>query len=646
MKTNRELGYLRVASCIPAVRPCDIDHNMASILKLAHEADSKGAGMIVFPELCVTAYTCADLFHDNTLLSASEQAVSIIADNLKDLKSLVIVGAPLPLNGKLYNCAFAIRGGKILGAVPKIHLPNYNEFYEKRWFSSGYGLACTCKLGLQNNIPVDAKQTFEVQGIPIGIEICEDLWVPEPPSGWLAKHGALIIANLSASDELLGKHDYLRKLVSDQSARCRCGYVYSSAGFGESSTDLSFAGNALIAEDGLILAEADRFCIHPQLVMADIDIQHLQHDRIHFSSFNDMEVDNCSLVNINSTNSPQINCEPFTYRRLDAHPFVDSDESRMNKRCDEISSIQAWGLATRLRAINCKKAVIGISGGLDSTLALLVTVKAFDLLGLDHKGIIGITMPGFGTTHRTKSNADRLMEVLGVTSLEINIGKAVNQHFADIGQNHEVHDVTYENSQARERTQLLMDIANKENALVIGTGDLSELALGWCTYNGDHMSMYAVNTSVPKTMVKYLVGGYARQTSNDELKRTLYDVIDTPISPELLPASQDDKILQKTEDLVGPYELHDFFLYHMMRYGTSPAKIYAMACKAFEGEYDRKTILKWLKIFYRRFFSQQFKRSCMPDGVKVGSICFSPRGDWRMPSDAAVSVWMNEIDNI
>lgn len=646
MLSNRDLGYIRVASCIPQIKICDIDFNISSIEKLAKECYSKGAGLIVFPELCITGYTCGDLFHDSTLLEATERGLIQLSQNLRQLKALVIVGAPLLIKGKLYNCAVAIKNGKIIGAVPKIHLPNYNEFYEKRWFASGYDLHAEYEFSSGNTFIVDAKQLFDVQEVYVGIEICEDLWVPEPPSGRLAKNGAMIIANLSASNELIGKHEYLRNLVENQSARCRCGYVYSSAGFGESSTDLAFAGNAMIAEDGIILAESERFILDPQIIIADIDVQHLVHDRIHFSSFSEFDHDNAISYNPHGEADDVIVCEPLEYRYLDPYPFIDSNESKMKTKCDEISLIQAWGLATRLKAINCIKVVVGISGGLDSTLALLVCVKAFHILNLDCKGIIAVTMPGFGTTNRTKTNADRLMETLGVTHLEIPIADAVNQHFKDINQNPDVHDVTYENSQARERTQLLMDIANMNNALVIGTGDLSELALGWCTYNGDQMSMYAVNSSIPKTMVKYLVKGYAVETDNIELKNTLLDIIDTPISPELLPASQDDNITQKTEDLVGPYELHDFFLYHLMRFGSNPLKIYRMACKAFENKYDHPTVYKWLKTFYKRFFSQQFKRSCMPDGIKVGSICLSPRGDWRMPSDASAKLWLSQLDNI
>lgn len=650
--TNRSLGMFRAAACVPSVRPGAIADNCAAILQMARDCDKADVELAVFPELCLTGYTCADLFHDSTLLDQALVALQELARACMPLNCALLVGVPVAHGGRLYNCAALLRQGAVLGLVPKTYLPDYNEFYEKRWFASGFGIDVRLnnvslpdtEWNIRHQVPFGINQIFDLGGVKLGVEICEDLWVPEPPSGALCMAGAEIIANLSASDALIGKRAYALDLIANQSARCRCGYIYASAGFGESSTDLAFAGNAIIAENGTILTHNNEFDHNPCFRIADIDVQHLRHDRMHFSSFSDhfeLVDEYCvSATQDYSTCHPK----PLEYRDIDPTPFVDKVESRMNLRCDEISSIQAWGLATRLKAIGCSTAVIGISGGLDSTLALLVCVKAFDMLGLDRKGINGITMPGFGTTSRTKGNADRLMEELGVTSVEIHIGDAVLQHFKDIDHDQAVHDITYENSQARERTQILMDYANKVNGIVIGTGDLSELALGWCTYNADQMSMYGVNASVPKTMVRYLVGGYARKTENQTLRDILQDIIATPISPELLPPDSKGNIQQKTEDNVGPYELHDFFLYHMMRFGENPVKIAREALKAFDGKYDLTTIYKWLKTFYKRFFSQQFKRSCMPDGVKVGSICLSPRGDWRMPSDAAVSLWLRIID--
>lgn len=650
--TNRSLGMFRVAACVPRVRPAAIADNCTAILGMARECDGRGVELAVFPELCVTGYTCADLFHDSTLLAEAVHALQILAEESESLGCVLAVGMPLAHGGRLYNCAAVLHRGEILGFVPKSYLPDYNEFYEKRWFASGYRTDAridSVKLpweGADGNpeVPFGCNQIFSLNGVKVGVEICEDLWVPEPPSGGLCMAGADVIVNLSASDALIGKRAYALDLMANQSARCRCGYVYASAGFGESSTDLAFAGNAVIAENGSLLAKNDEFDHTPGFRIADIDVQHLRHDRMHFSSFSDHFACAGDYVTWECRDYSCGNPEPLEYRRIDPTPFVDKVESRMNRRCDEISSIQAWGLATRLKAIGCRAAVIGISGGLDSTLALLLCVKAFDMLGLDRKGIHGITMPGFGTTVRTKGNAERLMDLLGITSLEIPIGESVSRHFKDIGHDPEVHDITYENAQARERTQILMDYANKVNGIVVGTGDLSELALGWCTYNADQMSMYGVNASVPKTMVRYLVGGYARKADDPELRRILLDIIDTPISPELLPPDSKGRILQKTEDKVGPYELHDFFLYHMMRFGEDPVKIATLCHKAFDGKYDLATIYKWLRTFYKRFFSQQFKRSCMPDGVKVGSICLSPRGDWRMPSDASASLWLQTID--
>lgn len=641
--TNDILKMFRVAVCIPQVKPGDLTGNRENILSMTVEAMKKGSRFVLFPELSITGYTCGDLFHDDLLLSKTLDSLDIIAAESAKLSTAIIVGAPLKVPGKLLNCAVVIANGKIWGAVPKLYLPNYNEFYENRWFASGKDIDFTFRTS-RFSFPINPKLIFDIDGNKVGIEICEDLWIPEPPSGSLSKAGAEVICNLSASDELIGKHNYLLSLIANQSARCRCAYLYSSAGFGESSTDMAFSGNAIIAEDGTIINESKRFFIEPQIEIADLDIYRIRHDRIHTNTFAGLEPILPYYTTVRIELPEPIHNDYPAYREINPHPFVPANEDQLQKRCEEISSIQAWGLATRLKAIGCNHAIIGISGGLDSTLALLVTVKAFDMLHLDRKGIIGVTMPGFGTTARTKGNADKLMDVLGITHLEISIRDAVELHFRDIDHDPTVTDLTYENSQARERTQILMDMANKYNGIVIGTGDLSELALGWCTYNGDQMSMYGVNTSIPKTLVKYLVRGYALQSSNEELKKTLFDIIDTPISPELLPTDEKGNIKQKTEDTVGPYRLHDFFLYHTLRYGSDPLRTLLLAKKAFEGVYDEETILKWLKVFYTRFFSQQFKRSCMPDGVKVGSICLSPRGDWRMPSDASSRLWLERLD--
>ena len=665
-------GFVRVAAAKPEVKPGNVDFNLDNILKMVRKAEEEHVELIVFPELSLTGYTCADLFFQTNLQDKALRAVATIARALRSSRIVVVVGLPIAINNALYNCAAVIKQNALLGIVPKSYLPNYGEFYEQRWFKSGINLDEEVSITYKNspfeveslNGKIAPGQVFNHSGFKFGVEICEDLWVPNPPAVEMAQSGADIIVNLSATDEIAGKHKYLLALVEQQSARCRCGYIYSSAGTGESSTDLAFSGNCIIAENGTILCESERFVLSPQMEIADIDVEALRTDRIRHNTFGQPfnsgkshstchsnfidEEDWTGELHIDTSSDPvkmeEIPFEPLKYRFINPTPFVEKNEARLRERCEEISSIQAWGLAQRLRAINCSKAVIGISGGLDSTLALLVTVKAFDMLGLDRKGIIGITMPGFGTTNRTHDNAWNLMEELGVTPMEIPINKAVQIHFEDIGQNPEKHDATYENSQARERTQILMDMANKTGGIVIGTGDLSELALGWCTYNGDQMSMYGVNASIPKTLVRDLVRGYMLSENNEKVKATLQDIIDTPISPELLPAAADGTIAQKTEDFVGPYELHDFFLHSMLRHSFSPTKIFNLASKAFEGVYDKPTIKKWLVTFYRRFFSQQFKRSCMPDGVKVGSVCLSPRGDWRMPSDASAALWINEAE--
>lgn len=638
----KNFGYIRVGSCSPEVRAADIAHNIRNIIEASERFESENVDLAVFPELSVTGYTCADLFGQTLLLDRAEQALSTLARELADKRITIVVGVPLRHNGRLYNCAAVIQGGRISGIVPKTHIPNYGEFYEKRWFASGKDTTGEISVD-STRIPFGTDLLFSIDGIKFGIEICEDLWVPQPPGARLATGGADIIVNLSATNELIGKHRYLLDLIRNQSARCRCGYVYASAGAGESSTDLAFAGNCIIAENGPLLAESRRFEMHTKTATADLDIEMLRHDRTHFETFNEnSDGPDLRVITVVSDDKRKESDSLLKYRKVKAHPFLDENPLDLKERCDEISSIQAWGLATRLKAINCRSAIVGISGGLDSTLALLVTVKAFDMLGFDRKGITGITMPGFGTTGRTKSNATRLMELLGVTQREIPIGDAVRQHFEDIGHDPAIHDVTYENSQARERTQILMDVANQLNGIVIGTGDLSELALGWCTYNGDQMSMYGVNASIPKTLVRYLVNGYAENSEDPRLTAVLQDIIDTPISPELLPPDANNDIEQKTEDLVGPYELHDFFLYHTLRFGAEPRKILLLARKAFGGKYHDSTIRHWLKTFYRRIFSQQFKRSCMPDGIKAGSVCLSPRGDWRMPSDAVAALWIEE----
>ncbi len=636
------LGYIRVAAVSPEVRPADVDFNISEIKRQAIIADRRNADIVLFPELSVTGYTCADLFYQQNLLNKTTLALQDLARFSVDLNATIVVGAPLTSGNRLFNCAVVIQDGDIKGAVPKTHIPEYNEFYEKRWFAEGRLFNSIASEDC-TDFSVSTDLLFDIKGAIVGIEICEDLWVPAPPSCNMAMAGAEIILNLSATNELAGKHRYLVDLIVQQSARCRCGYIYASSGLGESSTDLVFSGNCIIAENGSVLAESERFTLDSKMEIRDIDVEMLRNDRLKYSTFSDSVEGNYKIIDVKQGSTAK---NEDILRYVSSHPFTDGAPDRFMERCKEISSIQAWGLAQRLRAIQRRNTVIGISGGLDSTLALLVTVKTYDMLGYDRKGITAVTMPGFGTTGRTHSNASRLMELLGVTILEIPIGEAVEQHFKDIGHNPVVHDATYENSQARERTQILMDLANQTGGIVVGTGDLSELALGWCTYNGDQMSMYGVNASVPKTLVKYLVKGYADITDNRDIKKVLLDIIDTPISPELLPAAEDDSIKQKTEDLVGPYELHDFFLHGMLRHSFAPAKIFTLACHAFDGQYDEKTIRHWLKTFYRRFFSQQFKRSCMPDGMKVGSVCLSPRGDWRMPSDASATLWLNEVESL
>lgn len=697
-----EFGFIRVAAATPRVKVADVDANVEEICRLAEIAENEQVSILAFPELSVTGYSCGDLFAQELLVSRAEEGVKRLKTFSRGKSLTLVVGVPVRVRGSLYNCAAVIQNGSLKGIVPKIYLPTYNEFYESRWFSSGCDFLSDT-LSAYGRIEDNAKDCsspaagaeisyaghkvnvypnilFNVGRATFAIEICEDLWTPIPPSSHHALAGAQIIVNLSASNEVLMKHQYRKQLISQQSARTISAYVYSSCGYGESTQDVVYAGSSLIYENGSLMAENKRFSLESGMICADIDIDKLSVLRQKESTFHSVAPDGTGdgldarrYFAVASGDGAATDFEKCLRRHIDPHPFVPGNAAERDERCREITDIQVIGLATRLAHIHSQTAVIGISGGLDSTLALIVTVLAFDKLGWDRKRIIGITMPGLGTTTRTHSNASDLMAALGVTSLEIPIGKAVAQHFSDIGQNPEVQDVTYENSQARERTQILMDVANKENGIVVGTGDLSELALGWATYNGDHMSMYAVNASIPKTLVRYLVGWAAEnhfesdvavaagrgavgarrtlpETSREDVaghqrsvREILMDIIDTPVSPELKPADSEGNITQKTEDLVGPYELHDFFLYHIFRFGARPSKVYFLARKAFESVYDDATILKWLNTFIRRFFAQQFKRSCLPDCPKVGSVSLSPRGDWRIPSDAWRTIFLNDL---
>ena len=641
-------GFVRVAAVVPAVCVANPAQNVKSILEAADAAYARGADIITLPEMCVTAYTCGDLFHNSELLEGSMAALSSLVQATAAYDALIVVGAPLVVRGTLYNCAVAMAGGNIVAAVPKTYIPNYNEFYEKRWWQGADASASVEHIELFGaQVPFGVRQILEYKGVRIGVEICEDLWTPIPASTGAALNGAEIILNLSASDALTGKYSYITDLVRQQSARCLCAYVYASAGFGESSTDLVFDGIAMVAECGSMLATNKRWQSDGSCAVADIDLLAIRRDRLHIGSFADCARNNAGApYSITAASAPgdRLRAKDSLERHVAPHPFVPASTSHRDERCLEIINIQVAGLARRLTATGCRNLVVGISGGLDSTLALLVAVHAFDRLNIPRSGILGITMPGFGTTGRTHNNAVALMQKLGVTIKEISIVPAVEQHFKDIGHDAAVHDVTYENAQARQRTYILMDMANRVGGMVLGTGDLSELALGWATYNGDHMSMYGVNAGVPKTLVKHLVNWFA--DNNTELKPLLDDIIDTPISPELIPANADGSIEQKTEDLVGPYDLHDFFLYYTLRYGFTPRRIYFLARHAFAGVFSDETIAKWLRVFFRRFFAQQFKRSCMPDGPKVGSVCLSPRGDWRMPSDASSAEWLRECDSL
>lgn len=634
-------GYVKVAAAVPRVHVADCKFNAGQIEKEIIIADGKGVQIITFPELCITGYTCGDLFAQQLLLEEAELGLMQMLNSTRQLDIISIVGMPVVCEGHLLNAAVVIQKGRVLGVVPKTYLPNYKEFYEMRWFVSASDVpAQTIRLCGQV-APLGTNLLFETSDTTFGIEICEDVWAAVPPSSSLALQGAEIIFNLSADNESIGKHAYLRSLLSQQSARCLAGYVFSSCGFGESTTDVVFAGNGLIYENGTLLAASERFSLEEQLVVSEIDVEFLRTERRVNTTFaacrRRVAPEVAVRVSTELVNSRELNLT----RTYDPHPFVPQGPT-LDERCEEIFSIQVAGLAQRLTHTKAKSAVVGISGGLDSTLALLVCVKTYDKLGWPRKGIVGVTMPGFGTTDRTYTNAVDLMTSLGVTVREISIRKACLQHFEDIGHDAAVHDVVYENSQARERIQILMDIANQTGGLVIGTGDLSELALGWATYNGDHMSMYGVNASVPKTLVKHLVKWVAENGMDETSRRTLLDIVDTPISPELIPADENGNISQITEDLVGPYELHDFFLYHFLRGGFRPSKIFYLAARTFKGVYDEDIIKKWLHTFLRRFFNQQFKRSCLPDGPKVGSVSLSPRGDWRMPSDASSEAWLRE----
>lgn len=627
-------GFIKVAAATPKIKVADPAYNAEEILKIIDETEKNGASILVFSELTISGYTCGDLFLQQSLLTECKKQLLRIVKATKKKDMLVVVGCPIIVNQKLYNCAVVMNQGEILGIVPKTHLPNYSEFYELRHFTSGEGLDEMVMIG-DEYITVCANQVFTCENIPelvIACEICEDLWVPLPPSTYHAMAGATVICNPSASVETTTKESYRRSLVSNQSARLLAAYIYADAGEGESTQDVVYSGHHLICENGSVLAEAKRFT--NEIVYADIDVQKLAAERRKMTSFPGGKVGEY----IEQTFSLKIK-ENKIIRTFPKAPFVPDNQDERDKRCDEILSLQSMGLKKRLEHTNCKHAVVGISGGLDSTLAVLVTARAFDLLEIPRENLVCVTMPCFGTTDRTYQNAVSLIKELGATLKEVRIEKAVRQHFADIGHDENNHDVTYENSQARERTQILMDMANQYNGMVIGTGDMSELALGWATYNGDHMSMYAVNCSVPKTLVRYLVLYYAETTENKKLSEVLMDVLDTPVSPELLPPV-DGVISQKTEDLVGPYELHDFFLYYMLRFGFPKSKLYRMAKLTFDGVYDDETIKKWLDKFYWRFFSQQFKRSCLPDGPKVGSVAVSPRGDLRMPSDASPTAWL------
>ena len=634
-------GFIKVAAASPALRVADCRYNAEQSVAAMQRAAAAGVRLLVLPELGLTGYTCGDLLLQPVLQQGALHALQTLLAVSAGLPMTTVAGLPLEVEGKLYNCAAVLHGGKILGVVPKTNLPNYGEFYEARWFTPAPAEAKAISL-LGQQVPFGTDLLFCCRELPeykLAVEICEDLWVALPPSTRHAMAGATVIANCSASDETIGKAEYRRELITGQSARLMAGYLYADAGRGESTTDMVFAGHDLIAENGRLLAETALFT--NEMIVTEIDVHRLTAERRRTNTWRAADSAGYTIIAFS------LPAEVTTLTRLiDPHPFVPADSAERKQRCEAILTMQAEGLRRRLEHIGCPCAVLGISGGLDSTLALLVAVRALDLLGRPRTDMIAVTMPGFGTTHRTRSNAELLCEKLGVTLRTVSIAAAVRQHFKDIGHDESVTDTTYENAQARERTQVLMDIANQENGIVVGTGDLSELALGWATYNGDHMSMYGVNGSIPKTLVRYLVRHAAETCGDEALAAVLYDILDTPVSPELLPADEGGRIAQKTEDLVGPYELHDFFLYHFIRYGCPPQKLLYLAENAFAGRYDRAVILKWLRTFCRRFFQQQFKRSCLPDGPKVGSVTLSPRGDWRMPSDASAALWLREIDEL
>jgi NAD+ synthase (glutamine-hydrolysing) len=642
-------GFLRSAVISPELRVADVTFNTYKIVTALHEISIHNCQLAVFPELCITGYTCADLFYQSLLLSQARNALLEIATVTEETGVTTIVGLPLEVNGRIYNCAALLSCGRIMGIVPKTFLPTANEYYEKRWFTSGQ--ACTQETVelMEKEIPFGSDLLFRAHEAPnytIGVEICEDLWAVEPPSGEMALAGATIIANISASNELLSKAEYRRELVKQQSARCLSAYLYADAGPGESTTDVVFGGHSIIAENGSILSETERFKFSTQIAYADIDLQRLNHERWLSSSFTNFisnrvfRIQEFTLGGINFPDSSSL------YRQIPSTPFVPVDPAQRAQHCQEIFNIQSTGLAKRILHTQTRNVSLAVSGGLDSTLALLITCRAFDRLGLPRQGIVAISMPGFGTTTRTRTNSEKLTGMLEVTLRQIPIIEVVRQHFRDIGHDEMTHNVTYENAQARERTQILMDVANQIHGLAVGTGDLSELALGWCTYNGDHMSMYHVNAGVPKTLVRYLIEWCAESEYSGETSEILHDICETPITPELLPIGQGDQLEQETETTIGPYLLHDFFLFYSMRYGFSPRKVYFLSKQAFTGIYQFPEILKWLKVFYTRFFANQFKRSAMPDGPKVGSVALSPRGDWRMPSDANSDLWLKELDEI
>lgn len=631
-------GFVKVAAATPYIQVADCEYNREQILSEIQKAEKQKVRILVLPELCMTGYTCGDLFLQETLLRGAEEGLIWLLEQTKAMDMLIVLGLPVSVDCKLYNAAAFLQQGKLLGMVPKTYMPNYSEFYEVRHFARGQKELQMISYANQH-VPFGTRQMFRCRQMPellIGCEICEDLWVPNPPSTEHAMAGATVICNPSASVEVTAKEGYRRQLVSAQSARLVCAYLYADAGEGESTTDVVFSSHNMICENGAVLAESRRFT--NQMVVSEIDIHKLSAERRRMNTYELTGTDAYTITAFDWKKEDTVLTREFSQT-----PFIPSNLTRRKERCEEIFTLQAMGLKKRLQHTHCQSAVIGLSGGLDSTLALLVTVRAFDMAGMNRSSILGITMPGYGTTDRTYQNALAMAEALGVTLKEIRIVKAVDQHFADIGHDKSIHDITYENGQARERTQILMDMANQTNGMVIGTGDLSEMALGWATYNGDHMSMYAVNVSIPKTLVRHLVQYVADTCNQETLTKILLDVLDTPVSPELLPPKHGE-IVQKTEDVVGPYELHDFYLYYMMRFGFAPSKIYRIAVAAFHGKYDRETIMKWLKKFYWRFFSQQFKRSCVPDGPKVGTVALSPRGDWRMPSDASVSLWIQDLE--